>query len=121
MDRGGLRKAEFLARLADRGYCVGDDTFTNWGRPGRTFPRNWPLLQAMLEILSDPALEQRCTAAEALRFCALTGLPFAELHALAQLFPGEEFMQALLPYLPAHLAERMVGAHSPMGGHRLAG
>jgi hypothetical protein len=121
IERAGMRRGDFLARIAELGHFIGDDTFTNWGRPGRAFPRDWALIRAMLRILSDPRLDRRCSASEALRFCHLTDLPFSELHALAQLFPAEEFMQALLPYLPEHLAEHMVGAHSRMGGHRLAG
>jgi hypothetical protein len=110
IDRAGLRKYEFLARLADLGYCISDDTFTNWGRLGRTFPRDWSLLRAMLRILSEPGLDQRCSASEALRFCYLTGLPFSELQALAQLFPAGEFELALIPYLPESLVERIVGS-----------
>ncbi|NTW04343.1 MAG: hypothetical protein HGA19_24280, partial [Oscillochloris sp.] len=65
--------------------------------------------RAMLQVLSGPHLTHRCSAAEALRFCYLTGLPFSELHALSQLFPVTEFEQALVPYLPMSLAERIVG------------
>jgi hypothetical protein len=109
IDRTGLRKHEFLARLAELGYCISDNTFINWGRPGRAFPRDWSLLRAMLRILSDSHHDQRCSASEALRFCQLTGLPFSELQALAQLFPTEEFVQALIPYLPESIVERMTG------------
>ena len=108
INRAGLRKAEFLASLAELGYCVSDDTFTNWGRRGRAFPRDWALLRAMLHILRGPHLAQRCSAADALRFCHLTELPFSELDAVAQLFSAEEFEEALLPYLPASLSRRLV-------------
>lgn len=108
IERAGLRKAEFLARLAESGHCVGDHTFTNWGRPGRAFPRDWALLLAMLRVLSAPRLARRCSADEALRFCHLTGLPFSELHALAQLFSSEEFVEALMPYLPVSLSQQLV-------------
>jgi hypothetical protein len=109
--RGGTRTytADSCYSAPDLGHCVSDHTFTNWGRPGRAFPRDWPLLRAMLRVLSDPRLDQRCSASEALYFCHLTGLPFSELEALAQLYPLEEFAQALLPYLPTSLAEHMAG------------
>lgn len=107
ISRAGLRKAEFLASLAELGYCVSDDTFTNWGRRGRAFPRDWALLRAMLHVLRGSRLAQQCSAADALRFCQLTELPFSELRAIAGLFPAEEFEEALLPYLPANLSRRL--------------
>lgn len=113
--RAGLQKVEFLARLAEFGYCVSDDTFANWGRLGRAFPRDWALLAAMLRILRDPRLHQRCSAADALRFCHLIDLPFSELHLLAQLFPQEEFARALVPYLPEGFLETVVGARNSAG------
>lgn len=113
LERSGMSKAALLARLADHGHCINDDTFTNWGRPGRAFPRNWSLLRAMIRIVSDPSLEQPCTAHEALYFWSLTGLPFAELPALAELFSADAFEQALLPYLPGNLAERLARIERP--------
>lgn len=109
VERVGMWKSEFLARLAELGYSISDDTFTNWGRPGRAFPRDWPMLRAMVCIISDPTLRQRCTAPEALRFFRLTGLPFSELQSLEQLFPTDEFTRALIPYLPESLIERISG------------
>lgn len=114
-----LRKTEFLDQLAALGYSISDDTFTNWGRPGRTFPRDWALLRTMLRIVSNPQLRGHCTPGEALHFCALVGMPFAELPALAALFPPEAFDQALLPYLPRSLATRITGT-SIAGSHASA-
>lgn len=105
MERTGIRRPQLLALLAERGYQVSDDMFTNWGRKGRAFPRNWPLLRAIIGILSQPRLPGRCTAGEALRFFALTALPFTELAQVAALFPAGEFNQALVGYLPASVAE----------------
>lgn len=114
-----LRKTEFLDQLAALGHPISDDTFTNWGRSGRAFPRDWALLRAMLRIVSNPHLRGHCTPDEALRFCALVGMPFAELPALAALFPPDGFDQALLPYLPRSLATRITGT-SIAGPHAFA-
>jgi hypothetical protein len=105
MERAGIRKTELLARLWELGYEVSDDTFTNWGRKGRAFPRDWLLLRSLIGILSQPYLPRRCTAAEALQFFALTGLPICELEIVAALFPLEEFNQALVSYLPTGLID----------------
>lgn len=75
MERTGIRRATLLTQLVELGYEVSDDTFANWGRRGRAFPRDWPLLRAIIGILSQRHLPQPCTAYEALRFFALTGLP----------------------------------------------
>ncbi len=105
IDRTGMRRAGFLARLAELGYEVSDDALTNWGRPGRSFPRDWPLLRALLAVVSDPSLERRCTVAEGLRFLALTELPFTELGSLANIFPVDELVAALMCYLPLSVAD----------------
>jgi len=118
VERVGMRRAEFLARLAGRGYEVSDTTFANWGRPGRAFPRDWPLLQAMISILSDPTDAHRCTAAEALRFLVLTEMPFAELGALAGLFPSDELGKALANYIPPEI---VVWLGSAACAHALGG
>jgi len=100
IERTGMRRTAFLAGLAELGYEVGDDAFTNWGRPERAFPRDWALLRALIVVLRDPNLDRRCTVVEALRFFALTELPFAELSALTELFPADELGPALVAYLP---------------------
>lgn len=71
MQRVGMRRGEFLARLAELGYEISDDTFTNWGRAGRAFPRDWTLLRAIVDVLRQSPLTARCTAAEALYFLVL--------------------------------------------------
>ena len=48
IERVGLNRRSFLERLADLGYAFSDDDFTNWGRGGRSFPRNWSALRAMI-------------------------------------------------------------------------
>lgn len=103
MERTGLRKAALLARLAELGHDVSDNTFTNWGRPGRSFPRDWALITDILRLVSQPERRGRCTADEALRFSALVQMPFTELRAVSSLFPLDEFAQALMAYLPEEL------------------
>jgi hypothetical protein len=111
VQRIGLRRSEFLALLAERGHMISDDAFTNWGRAGRTFPRDWVLLQAIIAIISDRQRLRPCSAAEALQLLALLDFPFAHLPQLAPLFPPHDLYTALLPYLPPSLSERsrMVG------------
>ena len=108
-----MRRTGLLARLADLGYHISDDSFTNWGRPGRAFPRDWSLLRALIAVVSDRQLPGRCTAAEGLRFFTLTELPFAELRALAALFPAEELSEALRGYLPDAVACGAVALMAP--------
>lgn len=105
MQRVGMRRGIFLARLAELGYEISDDAFTNWGRAGRAFPRNWTLLCAMVDVLRQSPHTARCTAAEALSFLSLVELPFTEIPAVASLFPAAEFHAALQYYLPARLGE----------------
>ncbi|RMD82554.1 MAG: hypothetical protein D6823_01080 [Chloroflexi bacterium] len=100
IQRAGLRRSDFLHRLADYGYPISDDDLTNWGRSGRQFPRNWTLLRAMIAILRDPKLAQPCTVSEALHFFSLVEMPFSELHNIATLFPRQEFIIAIEHYLP---------------------
>jgi predicted ATPase len=103
LERVGLTKRQFLDRLADLGYAFSDDDFANWSRPGRSFPRDWPALCAMLQVVThDQPRQRRCTAAEALHFLGLVGMPFPELHAIAPLFAPAEFTDALAAYLPLH-------------------
>jgi hypothetical protein len=103
LDRMGLRKRELLAELAELGHLINDDTFTNWGRPGRSFPRDWVLIRDLLSIISKSEQKERCTAYEALKFCALVQLPFTELNGIASLFPTDEFISALAQYLSSEL------------------
>jgi hypothetical protein len=102
IDRVGLNRRSFLARRADLGYLFSDYDLVNWGRAGRSFPNNWPALQAMIQVLTEnqPA-SRRCTAAEALQFFGLVGMPFPELRSSAALFPADEFNRALVAYIPA--------------------
>jgi hypothetical protein len=102
IDRVGLNRRSFLARLADLGYAFSDYDLVNWGRAGRSFPTNWPALRAMIQLLTEnqPA-SRRCTATEALQFFGLVGMPFPELRSSAALFPADEFSQALVAYIPA--------------------
>lgn len=103
LERVGLTKRQFLDRLADLGYAFSDDDFANWSRPGRSFPRDWPALRAMLQVvIHDQPPQRRCTAAEALHFLGLIGMPFPELHGIAPLFAAAEFTDALAAYLPVH-------------------
>lgn len=100
IQQAGLRRNEFLHLLADLGYSVSDDDFTNWGRVGRHFPRDWSLLRSMIAILRHPELVRPCTAFEALHFFSLVEMPFTELKAIAALFPLHEFALAIAHYLP---------------------
>ena len=115
IERTGMRRLDFLARLADLGYEVSDNALTNWGRPGRAFPRDWSLLRALIVVVSDSRLVRRCTAAEGLRFFALIELPFVELDSLTSIFPIDELGPALLAYLPVPVVGQSleVGASSP--------
>lgn len=102
IERVGFTRRSFLNRLADLGYSFSDDDFVNWGRSGRSFPRTWPAVAAMIEVVTHahpPA--RRCTAQEALHFLSLVGMPFSELHTIAALYPNAEFTAALETYLPA--------------------
>jgi len=102
IERVGLNRRSFLVRLADLGYAFSDDDFVNWGRAGRSFPRDWGALSAMIEVVTrDQPPDRRCTAGEALEFLARTGMPFAELPALAALYSPAEFNAALTTYLPS--------------------
>lgn len=119
LERVGLTKRRFLDRLADLGYAFSDDDFANWGRPGRSFPRDWPALRAMLQVvIHDQPRQRRCTAAEALRFLGLIGMPFPELHTIAPLFAPAEFTEALATYLPLHdgLRRRIVPSPTSLLG-----
>ena len=105
----GLNWRSFLERLADLGYAFSDDDFVNWGRAGRTFPRDWAALHAIVQVLTrDQPPSRRCTAGEALQVLALVGMPFAELHALAALFSAAEFSAALTTYIPTIPGETLV-------------
>lgn len=106
IERVGLSRRSFLGRLAELGYIFGDYDLVNWGRPGRSFPNDWAALRAMIQVVAqDRPVGRRCTAAEALRFFGLVGMPFPELRASAALFPPEEFAGALAAYIPAAFAE----------------
>jgi predicted ATPase len=102
IERVGLNKRGFLERLADLGYAFSDDDFANWARPGRSFPRNWAALRAMIQVVTHNQPPRRgCTAAEALQFLGLIGMPFPELHTIAPMFPAAEFGKALATYIPS--------------------
>jgi hypothetical protein len=102
IDRMGLNRRSFLARLADLGYLFSDYDLVNWGRAGRSFPNDWPAVRAMIQVVTEgqPA-GRRCTAAEAIQFFGLVGMPFPELRSSAALFPADEFSRALVAYIPA--------------------
>ena len=86
IERVGLSRRSFLGRLAELGYIFGDYDLVNWGRPGRSFPNDWAALRAMIQVVAqDRPVGRRCTAAEALRFFGLVGMPFPELRASAAL------------------------------------
>lgn len=111
IDRVGLNRRSFLARLADLGYLFSDYDLVNWGRAGRSFPNDWPALQAMIQVLTEgQPPTRRCTAAEALQFFGLVGMPFPELRSSAALFPAAEFSKALAAYIPAAFAEAQLEA-----------
>jgi hypothetical protein len=118
IDRVGLNRRSFLARLADLGYVFSDYDLVNWGRAGRSFPNDWAALRAMIQVVTEgqPAT-RRCTAAEALRFFGLVEMPFPELRTSAALFPVNEFSSALAAYMPAALPEEQLAA----GGEIAAG
>jgi hypothetical protein len=59
---------------------------------------------------------RRCTAAEALQFFGLVGMPFPELRASAALFPADEFNRALAAYIPAAISQASLEA----GGEAIA-
>jgi hypothetical protein len=105
IDRVGLNRRGFLDRLADLGFACSDDDFKNWSRAGRAFPRDWQALRAMIQVVTqEQPAQRRCTAAEALRFLSLVGMPFAELQPIAELFSPDEFSTALSAYLPRNIA-----------------
>jgi hypothetical protein len=60
----------------------------------------------MIQVVTEgqPAA-RRCTAAEALRFFGLVGMPFPELRSGAALFPADEFNGALAAYMPVAFPE----------------
>jgi hypothetical protein len=118
IERVGLNRRSFLARLADLGYLFSDYDLVNWGRSGRSFPNDWPALRAMIQIVTEgqPA-SRRCTAAEALQFFGLVGMPFPELQSSVALFPADEFSKALLAYIPVVVA----GAPPEAAGAVIAG
>ncbi len=102
IERAGLSRRVFLDLLADRGYPFSDDDFANWGRRGRAFPRAPGTVHAMIHVLIESQPPQhRCSAADALCFLGLTGMPFPELQTIAALFAPDEFGAALAAYLPA--------------------
>jgi hypothetical protein len=111
IERVGLNRRSFLERLADLGHAFSDDDFVNWGRAGRTFPRDWAALHAIVQVLTrDQPPSRRCSANEALQLLALVGMPFAELHRLAALFSAAEFSAALTTYIPTIPGETLVRA-----------
>ena len=118
IERVGLNRRSFLARLADLGHLFSDYDLANWGRAGRSFPNDWAALRAMIQVVTEgqPAT-RRCTAAEALRFFGLVGMPFPELRSSAALFPADEFSSALAAYMPAAFPEVQPAA----GGEVAAG
>jgi hypothetical protein len=118
IERVGLNRRSFLARLADLGYLFSDYDLVNWGRSGRSFPNDWPALRAMIQIVTEgqPA-SRRCTAAEALQFFGLVGMPFPELQSSAALFHADEFSKALSAYMPVVGA----GASPEVAGAVVAG
>src|SRR5215216_6020014 len=105
IDRVGLNRRNFLARLADLGHLFSDYDLVNWGRSGRSFPNDWPALRAMVQVVTEgQPPSRRCTAAEALQFFGLVGMPFPELQSSAALFSADEFSKALLAYIPVVVA-----------------
>jgi hypothetical protein len=46
IERVGLNRRSFLARMADLGHLFSDYDLVNWGRAGRSFPNDWPALRA---------------------------------------------------------------------------
>jgi hypothetical protein len=117
IDRVGLNRRSFLARLADLEYLFSDYDLANWGRAGRSFPNDWAALRAMIQVVTEgqPAT-RRCTAAEALRFFGLVGMPFPELRSSAALFPADEFSSALAAYMPAAFPEGQPAAGESSAG-----
>jgi hypothetical protein len=106
IDRMGLNRRSFLGRLADLGYLFSDYDLVNWGRTGRSFPNDWAALRAMIEVVTEgQPPTRRCTAAEALQFFGLVGMPFPELRSSATLFPADEFNSALAAYIPTAFPE----------------
>jgi hypothetical protein len=122
IDRVGLNRRSFLARLAELGYLFSDYDLVNWGRAGRSFPNDWPALRAMIQVVTEgqPAT-RRCTAAEALRFFGLVGMPFPELRSSAALFPADEFSSALAPYMPAAVPKGQLAAGGEIAAGDIAG
>jgi predicted ATPase/Tfp pilus assembly protein PilF len=115
LDRVGLSKRGFLELLADLGYVYTEDSLVSWGRPGRSFPRDWPALRAMIRVLTEhQPPHRRCTAVEALRFLSLVSLPFDELQPLADFFAPEELSAGLSSYLQLPMP-RMQASGVPSG------
>lgn len=100
----GLTRDGFLDRLADLNpdFAYTKNTLKTWGRSGRRIPANWPLIQGMIQVLSQGACgEEGWDAAEGLKFAILLDMPFAEVMQLEALFPLPEFQTALSQYWPS--------------------
>lgn len=76
IDRVGLSKRSFLERLADLGFAFSDDDFRNWGRLGRTFPRDWAALRAMIYVVTCDAVRMKLLPLPALLACLTNQLQF---------------------------------------------
>lgn len=101
IDRTGLSRRGFLARLADvdERFSYSEAALTNWGRPGRAFPRHPGLLRAIVRVLVEQPTRYRCRADEAVRLGVQAALPLGEIEALGDLFPHETLRDALADHL----------------------
>jgi len=101
IDRTGLSRRGFLARLADvdERFSYSEAALTNWGRPGRAFPRHPGLLRAIVQVLVEQPARYRCRADEAVRLGVQAALPLSEIETLGDLFPREALKAALAALL----------------------
>lgn len=99
IEKVGLTKRGFAARLEDHGFSYSVASIGNWLHRG--IPHKPGLLQALVQVLVESSSARcRCTADDALQFLAPARFAFADLPILAPLFSPDEFRAALFNHMP---------------------
>lgn len=102
IERAGIQKQQAAARveLDYHGF------YRAYLDPNRRLNQEPDRTVMLIRAFTVSCTEQeRCTAAEALRFCTLAQLPLHRYNELRELFPANEWNQAIATYAPMLLPE----------------
>lgn len=102
IERAGIQKQQAAARV-ELDYHGFYRAYLDPNRRLNQVPdRTVMLIRAFTVSCTE---QERCTAAEALRFCTLAQLPLHRYNELRELFPANEWNQAIATYAPMLLPE----------------